>query len=131
MNFNTSSPFGRLRGRLRIGGTGIPNGGVPPRNPDRIAKEPLQNPEGIPAESLGNPVGILRESLRNPPRIISIFQELSFSPVSSAELQSYISYSRKFKPYIPIKLTDYISGQYAELRAEEKEAGENSTVRTN
>lgn len=38
--------------------------------------------------------------------------ELSFSPVSSAELQSYISYSRKFKPYIPIKLTDYISGQY-------------------
>ena len=63
--------------------------------------------------------------------LISIFQELSFSPVSSAELQSYISYSRKFKPYIPIKLTDYISGQYAELRAEEKEAGENSTVRTN
>jgi hypothetical protein len=59
--------------------------------------------------------------------LISIFQELSFSPVSSAELQSYISYSRKFKPYIPIKLTDYISGQYAELRAEEKEAGENST----
>lgn len=53
--------------------------------------------------------------------------ELSFSPVSSAELQSYISYSRKFKPFIPIKLTDYISGQYAELRAEEKEAGENST----
>ncbi|CAL6311728.1 unnamed protein product [Bathycoccus prasinos] len=39
---------------------------------------------------------------------------------------SYISYSRKFKPHIPIKLTDYISGQYAELRAEEKEAGENS-----
>ena len=63
--------------------------------------------------------------------LISIFQELSFSPVSSAELQSYISYSRKFKPFIPIKLTDYISGQYAELRAEEKEAGENSTVCTN
>ena len=31
---------------------------------------------------------------------------------------------------IPIKLTDYISGQYAELRAEEKEAGENSMVNT-
>lgn len=52
--------------------------------------------------------------------------ELSFTPISSTELQSYISYSRKFKPHIPIKLTDYISGQYAELRAEEKEAGENS-----
>ena len=57
-------------------------------------------------------------------------QELSFTPISSTELQSYISYSRKFKPHIPIKLTDYISGQYAELRAEEKEAGENSMVNT-
>jgi len=52
--------------------------------------------------------------------------ELSFTPISSIELQSYISHSRKFKPYVPIELTEYISGQYAELRKEEKEAGENS-----
>jgi len=56
------------------------------------------------------------------------FQELSFTPISSIELQSYISHSRKFKPYVPIELTEYISGQYAELRKEEKEAGENSMV---
>lgn len=52
--------------------------------------------------------------------------ELSFAPISSTELQSYISYSRRFKPYIPTELTEYISHQYAGLRIEEKDAGENS-----